>query len=145
MLAVAILLCPPVDLSMDWYERPEVDQPEAKVEVTAQPTPTPAKTAAPAPKSLQGASVAGVATWYDWRNDQGAAGPRLRSFLGKGWRGDEVSVCPVDRGPVACVEVTLTDWCACPGGRVIDLDDQSFKALAPLDRGVIKVKVSRTA
>ena len=40
----------------------------------------------------------------------------------------------------------LTDWCACAGsvtGRppLIDLDDQAFRELAPLSKGVIRVEV----
>ncbi len=40
-----------------------------------------------------------------------------------------------------CVRVTLIDWCACKGERVIDLYGDAFRRLAPLSRGVIKVKV----
>jgi rare lipoprotein A (peptidoglycan hydrolase) len=34
------------------------------------------------------------------------------------------------------------DWCACGGGRVIDLYSSAFEKLAPLSRGVVAVEVS---
>jgi rare lipoprotein A (peptidoglycan hydrolase) len=59
--------------------------------------------------------------------------------LGAGWRGSVVDVC---RGR-ACTTVRLIDWCACGGGRVIDLYADAFDDLAPLGRGVISVTVRR--
>jgi rare lipoprotein A (peptidoglycan hydrolase) len=41
------------------------------------------------------------------------------------------------------VTVKLSDWCACPNGRVIDLDVRSFARLADPSRGVITVEVKR--
>lgn len=64
-----------------------------------------------------------------------AAGPSLRHG---NWRGSKVQVCTASR----CVVVTLIDWCACPGGRVIDLYSDAFTKLAPLSRGVLNVTVS---
>ncbi len=78
-------------------------------------------------------SLRGTATWYAYRPGQAAAGPALRRALGKSWRGRTVTV----NGQ----RVTLTDWCACGGGRIIDLDSRTFAALAPLSRGVMRVKV----
>lgn len=80
--------------------------------------------------------LSGTATWYAWRPGQAAAGPALRRALGPRWRGRSVTVCAA-----ACVRVRLTDWCACGGGRVVDLDARSFARLAPLSRGVLKVTV----
>jgi hypothetical protein len=92
-------------------------------------------------ESPEPVATTGWATWYDWRPGQAAAGPALRRLLGKDWRGESVSVCVDNR----CVRVRLTDWCACGPRRgsptVIDLDDQVFRRLAPLSRGVIEVTV----
>jgi hypothetical protein len=107
------------------------------------PSPAPSRTPrAPAGSTRIVASisvVAGVATWYAWRPGEAAAGPGLRSALGPDWRGTVVIVTAGARS----VRVRLTDWCACPGGRVIDLDSRSFAALAPLSAGVLSVSVAR--
>jgi hypothetical protein len=63
-----------------------------------------------------------------------AAGPALR--VGD-WRGRRVTVCQGDD----CVRVTLIDWCACAGDRVIDLYGDAFQRLAPLSTGVLQVSV----
>ena len=87
----------------------------------------------------------GNATWYclsgvsSCHRDYGgglyaAAGPALR--VGD-WRGRTVTVCTGSR----CVTVQLVDWCACPGGRVIDLYSAAFRRLAPLSEGEIRVAV----
>lgn len=83
--------------------------------------------------------VQGSATWYGYRPGRAAAGPALRRSLGKGWRGMTVRVC----ANASCVRVVLSDWCACKGDRVIDLDARSFARLAPLSRGVLGVIVAR--
>lgn len=64
-----------------------------------------------------------------------AAGPKLR--VGN-WRGRVVQVC----GNGKCVAVKLIDWCACGGGRVIDLYSDAFRRLAPLSQGTVRVTVS---
>jgi hypothetical protein len=38
--------------------------------------------------------------------------------------------------------VVLSDWCGCPGGRVVDLDRRDFAVLAPPSVGVLPVTVS---
>lgn len=87
----------------------------------------------------------GAATWYcvpgvsACHRDYGgglyaAAGAELR--VGD-WRGRKVSVCIGDD----CVRVTLVDWCACPGDRVIDLYGDAFRRLAPLGTGILRVSV----
>ena len=63
-----------------------------------------------------------------------AAGAELR--IGE-WRGRRVTVC---RGS-DCVRVTLIDWCACAGDRVIDLYGDAFRRLASLSTGTIPVTV----
>jgi len=83
-------------------------------------------------------SITGQATWYSWHPGQAAAGPGLRAWLGKGWRGTTVQVCAK-----TCISTRLTDWCACKGERIIDLDSRSFRALAPLSQGIVPVTVSR--
>lgn len=97
-------------------------------------SPEPTRTAPP-----PGPSLRGVATWYRWRPGEAAAGPGLRAFLGKDWRG---SVVTVRRGSRA-VRVRLTDWCACPGGRIVDLDVRSFSRLGAPSRGILRVEVRR--
>lgn len=63
-----------------------------------------------------------------------AAGAEIR----KGdWRGRTVTVCAGSE----CIRVTLIDWCACAGNRVIDLYGDAFRKLAPLGEGVIPVTV----
>lgn len=39
------------------------------------------------------------------------------------------------------VVLTLVDVCQCPGGRVVDLYAAVFRQLAPLDRGLVLVRV----
>ncbi len=79
--------------------------------------------------------IGGTATWFDNPQGEGqaAAGPALR--IGD-WRGSTVRVCAQ-----TCIVVRLTDWCACKGDRIIDLDDRDFAKLAPLSRGVVSVTV----
>jgi hypothetical protein len=87
----------------------------------------------------------GTATWYcedgvspcHYAHSGGmyaAAGAEIR----KGdWRGRTVTVCAASD----CIRVTLIDWCACAGNRVIDLYGDAFRKLAPLGDGVIPVTV----
>lgn len=88
-------------------------------------------------------AIGGWATWYDAPSAQdAAAGPTLREWLGRDWRGQWVRVSLDGRS----VTVRLTDWCAC-GDRhgqatVIDLDDRAFARLAPLSTGVAVVTVA---
>lgn len=84
-----------------------------------------------------GPSLEGIATWYRWHPGEAAAGPGLRRFLGKSWRG---SVVTVSRGSRS-VTVRLTDWCACPGRRIVDLDVRAFAALGDPSLGVLRVEV----
>jgi hypothetical protein len=85
--------------------------------------------------------VEGTASWYNWHPREAAAGPRLRALLGRDWRGKTVKVCVSHH----CALVRLTDWCGCFKGtareRLIDLDDHVFAALAPLSRGLLRVRV----
>lgn len=68
----------------------------------------------------------------------GAAGPALRHYLGRHWRGTLVSL----RHGKRYLVVRLTDWCACPR-RLVDLSDDAFRQLAPLSVGVIRVSIDR--
>lgn len=63
-----------------------------------------------------------------------AAGAALR--VGD-WRGRTVQVCSDGR----CIMVTLIDWCACGGGRIIDLYSDAYRRLAPLSTGTQAVRV----
>ncbi len=99
----------------------------------------------PAPPST-GHRVRGRASWYCLpgvsRCTSGhrgglyaAAGSELR--IGK-WRGRTVKVC----GNGKCVNVTLIDWCACGGSRIIDLYNDAFRRLAPPSVGTVAVTVT---
>jgi len=90
-------------------------------------------------------NVSGRAAWY-CQNGSGcpagysgglyaAAGAALR--VGN-WRGRTVSVC----GAGNCVNVTLVDWCACGGSRVIDLFADAYRRVAPLSSGTVAVRVT---
>jgi len=102
--------------------------------------PSPAPTHSPPPTSRPGPSysVEGTATWYRYVQGKAAAGPELRRALGRSWRGQVVTVTRGGRSVV----VRLNDWCACPGGRIVDLDRRDFARLADPSRGVLKVVVS---
>lgn len=96
-----------------------------------------------------GTSVTGLASWfcrpgvsrctrgYPASGAFAAAGPALR--VGD-WRGRIVTV----RSGGRSIRVRLTDWCACGGGKVIDLYASQFQKLAPLSRGIIRVSVTWT-
>ena len=141
---------PAVHLSRAYEPDPATHSPSAVPPVESSPTPTtgtrpavgaaPHRTATP-PVHPQPAhdALSGLATWYAAPAGAAAAGPALRAFLGRSWRGTRVLVCASGR----CVRVTLSDWCACGGGRVVDLDAAAFAALAPLSRGVVRVTVAR--
>jgi hypothetical protein len=88
-------------------------------------------------KARKAVALTGQATWYRWRPGESAAGPALRRALGPSWRGKVIEVCASGR----CVRTRLTDWCACKGRRVVDLDVRSFERLASPSRGVIEVEV----
>ncbi len=77
----------------------------------------------------------GQASWYRYVPGGAAAGPRLRSALGPGWRGSTVTVCAA-----VCLRVTLSDFMR--ADRLIDLDSRSFAALAPLSQGLTEVTVT---
>jgi len=98
--------------------------------------------AVPAPHAVTSpprTALRGTATYYAYRTGQAAAGPALRAFLGKNWRGTVVTVTANGR----TVTARLTDWCLCSSARVVDLDKRSFAKLADPSRGVIHVTVSR--
>ncbi len=114
------------------FARPVLESREAKHKVEAKLPPTRLR-------------ARGDATWYCvpgvsacHRAHAGgmyaAAGAELR--VGD-WRGRRVSVCRGD----TCVRVTLIDWCACAGDRVIDLYGDAYRRLAPLSKGVLRVSV----
>ena len=83
-----------------------------------------------------GASVTGISTWYRWHPGQAAAGRALRLALGPRWRGKWVNVTAHGR----TIRVKLTDWMQ--ADRLIDLDANSFRLLAPLSAGVVKVTIT---
>jgi rare lipoprotein A (peptidoglycan hydrolase) len=100
---------------------------------------TPLLSPASPPAMVMG--IRGTASWYaTGPAGVAAAGGPLRAALGPSWRGARVVVSAGGRSAV----VTLGDWCACPGGRVIDLDPGAFRAVCgPLPRGLCEVTVSR--
>ena len=124
--------CLPLLLLMALSWQPEVipgDSPTASIAPRATPQPTKAARAV----------LRGLASFYDWKSGEAAAGPALRAFLGPKWRGQTVRVCAGGR----CVTVKLSDWCQCYGVRVIDLDRASFAALASPALGLIDVQIWR--
>lgn len=121
-------------------------------DVRYDPTPAPSPTSPlPSPIGTRAASteaprtatpprhtITGPATWFRSPAGVSAAGPLLRKAIGASWRGTRVRVCASGR----CIVTALGDWCACGGGRLIDLDSRLFGRLAPLGRGVIRVEVT---
>ena len=111
----------------------------------------PSKAAAPATSAVTTTvgntrRVKGVATWYCLPGVSSctsgysgglyaAAGSELR--IGN-WRGRHVKVC----GNGNCVVVTLIDWCACGGSRIIDLYHDAFSRLASPSTGGMGVTVT---
>ena len=81
-------------------------------------------------------SVTGLASWFRSPAGVSAAGPRLRSALGPGWRGTRVRVCTA----TACATTKLGDWMR--ADRLIDLDSPVFARLAPLSVGLLPVTVT---
>ena len=145
----------PVPAPTPTPEPSTVPRPPARPEVTTGPVavrkaPERAHTAS----RNHGRSISGEATWYcnadpsrgpisacmaihpDTRgfDAYAAAGPRLRAALGPHWRGRVVSVNGVP--------VRLADWCACGGGRLIDLYADVSERLGLLRRGHGDVFVS---
>jgi hypothetical protein len=110
------------------HGRTPVDQPEAQAK------------SEPRQSESSTRSLAGNATWYAYHQGQAAAGPGLRKWLGKDWRGMSVEVC----AQTDCVTVRLTDWCLCSrGNRLIDLDNDDFKRLGALSTGVLPITIGR--
>jgi len=79
--------------------------------------------------------IRGTASYYDYHPHQAAAGPALRRFLGKDWRGTVVRVCT----PTQCIRVRLTDWMR--RDRLIDLNKSDFARLAPTWRGLVRITI----
>lgn len=109
------------------------EQPRAAVEAP-KPTRKPVSRLVPPSRAVRG-----DATWYCLRGVSvcpkvhsggmyAAAGPSIR--VGH-WRGRTVRVTYHGTS----IRVTLVDWCACGGGRAIDLFSDAFKRLAPLSAG----------
>lgn len=94
-------------------------------------------------------TILGTASWYcrphrsactrgfGWWGHYAAACAPLRRLLGSGWRGRTVLV---SRGGLT-VRVRLIDSCS-SRRRAIDLYASAFDNLAPLWRGVIRVRVT---
>lgn len=92
-----------------------------------------------------GHRLAGIASWYcrsgysrcssgfEAGGAYAAAGPALRAALGN-WRGRLVYVNGVP--------TRLIDWCACPGGRLLDLYGSLFARLSSLSAGLLRVSVT---
>lgn len=100
--------------------RPAVEQPTAELKEVAKPSSRPVVVLAPT------SGTRGSASWYDDPRKAGmyaAAGPALR--IGD-WRGRTVTVCAS-----TCFAVVLSDFCGCPGGRVIDLSSTAYAPGAP--------------
>lgn len=99
---------------------------------TAPPTTAPPAPPAPAPTDPEPANVqVGIASWYDGR--RGTCAHRTAPI------GTEVTVTNVATG--ASVTCTVTNRGPFVEGRVVDLDDASFAAIAPLSQGLADVRV----
>jgi rare lipoprotein A (peptidoglycan hydrolase) len=86
--------------------------------------------------SPSAAITRGVASWYP-----------AKGFIGAvhSWRwGDDpypVAICGVQASASVCLTVLVVDYCdACTGTRLIDLSDDAFRVLAPLDAGVVRIQ-----
>lgn len=133
------------------FANPERATPSPEPVVTASPSPVASRdsTAQAASRSEPALAakgeiaqpiIGGHATWYAADGQIAAAGPLLREYIGRNWRGALVQVNSGGRSVV----VRLSDWCACRHGRrLIDLSDDAFSQLAPLSRGVIDVSITR--
>lgn len=95
--------------------------------------------------------MSGIATWYGkpyigrtMKNGEVYTGRELTAAVpwqvwGR-WGGKRLLVC--DRE--GCIVVKVTDTCRCrevPGGVILDLSVEAFSRLAPLEQGVIDVRV----
>ena len=129
-----------------------VVKPKPKPKVKPRPAVRPESRSTTATRSVRGPSVggrvraSGMASWYCKTGVSAchhsypgglyaAAGPALR--VGS-WRGRAVRVCSSG----GCVTVRLIDWCACGGGRVIDLYSDAFSRIGSLSQGTMRVTVS---
>ena len=74
----------------------------------------------------------GTASWYDWKNGMYAAHPNLPF-------GTKVYVKSQSSGKGVCV--TINDRGPWGPGRVIDLQPEAFRGLAPLSTGVVSVSL----
>jgi len=92
--------------------------------------------AAQVPSGAAGTTLRGWASWFRSPSNVSAAGPRLRAALGPAWRGVHVRVCHADR----CTLTVLGDTMR--ADRLVDLDDDAFRALAPLSVGVLAVTLT---
>ena len=92
--------------------------------------------AAQVPSGAAGTTLRGWASWFRSPSNVSAAGPRLRAALGPAWRGVHVRVCHADR----CTLTVLGDTMR--ADRLVDLDDDAFRALAPLSVGVLRVTLT---
>ncbi len=74
----------------------------------------------------------GIATWYNWHPGQCAT-----SYLPHGTR---IWITDLDTGRV--ISCVVTDTQAYDPNRVVDLSETQFAQLAPLSKGIIRVKVT---
>ena len=95
---------------------------------TTAPPPPPPPPPPPAPANQQ----SGRASWYRYRPGECAH----RTLP----RGTVVTITNVANGSTATC--TVTDRGPYSGGRIIDLDDETFAQLAPLSAGVIDVSIT---
>ena len=87
-------------------------------------------------------AIRGVASWYRYIPGHAAAGPALRRALGPAWRGKVVRVVRRTETGTHFALVKLTDWCACPNGRIVDLDVRSFARLGSPSLGLVRIEVT---
>ena len=114
---------------------PHASTPQRSVGHTLGVVPEPTETAGSGAAALH---LSGPASWYRYRPGEGAAGPRLRAWLGAAWRGQRVVVTANGRSVV----VTLTDFMV--ADRLVDLDRASFAVLANPAVGLVLVTITQS-
>lgn len=126
-----------VRIAADSTHRPRPPAPPAGVGPSPSPMPTGTRPAADG-DAPDRHSLGGIASWFRSPANVAAAGPDLRHWLGRGWRGTHVRVA----GPAGTAVVRLGDWMR--RDRLVDLDDGAFvRVCGPLSLGVCRVRVTR--
>lgn len=118
-------------------EAPQLTRdPQARGQMVAGASPRPAATRASEPAAGSSRLRSGVASWYPASGLIGAV---------HSWHwGDTpypVVLTTIDGGRAVSITVLVADYCdGCTGSRLIDLSDDAFRRLAPLDAGLVRIQ-----